>query len=253
MKVEWTRRLDASCWHTLLAVQSGVPLVDSGLEAKLRSLAPFDDGLADRLDESASAALANSTDPTDARLLELLSGCRRLLAPDGDTAFDHELRLRGGPIREQWDARGPGLMRQIGRLTEPMIGARAAVALVAPVAGGHGHAFADAGLVTFEAVLTNPAAELPEVLRLAWLLAQLSGVDGGEASRIALVAATLAGAEEVELATLKGPALERALGLWRVTENPISTAAALLPWWGEYRGSPTPWPMAVADLASRLA
>ena len=85
-----------------------------------------------------------------------------------------ELALRERPIREQWEARGPGLLCNIANLTEAgVVPEQADVLLVRPAFGGAGGAHLQANSVRIEAVLANPHADLPEVVRLAWLLAQL--------------------------------------------------------------------------------
>ncbi|HND55903.1 MAG TPA: hypothetical protein PLV92_25980 [Pirellulaceae bacterium] len=92
-----------------------------------------------------------------------------------------DLRLRIGPLREQWEARGPGLLRQVvlralkqgwrerkdGSSDEPQ-----RVIIVAPVNGGGGWACPARDVVVFEGLLANPWRQLPEISRLAWLLAQ---------------------------------------------------------------------------------
>src|SRR5690606_23019649 len=86
-----------------------------------------------------------------------------------------ELELRSAPLREQWEARGGGLLATLARLTTAgLVPEMADVILVHPVLGGGGAAHWQYNSVQFEAVLANPLAELPEVLRLGWLLAQLN-------------------------------------------------------------------------------
>src|SRR5262245_6388289 len=88
--------------------------------------------------------------------------------------FNEELALRERPLREQWEARGPGMLREIARLTEEeLIVPSCEVILVHPSLGGGGEAHLAYNSVRLEAVLANPVAELPEVVRLAWLIAQL--------------------------------------------------------------------------------
>ncbi|MEM6331704.1 MAG: hypothetical protein AAF790_15845 [Planctomycetota bacterium] len=198
-----------------------------------------------------------------------------LLAPDGEEAFNREMRLRSGPLREQWDARGRGLMRQLCRLTghpptqlENTRPGDAAVRLVAPVIGGHGELTAAGDGVLLEAVLANPHAELPEVLRLGWLLARLllappaasSPADAG-VHALALMMAVLAAGEAVELAACDLPTARLALDAWRrgagaetwpSPEAAASHAPVLLSWWEEAGESATDWPQRVGLLAGKL-
>ena len=101
---------------------------------------------------------------------EVVAACRSAVPELLD-----ELTVRSGPLRNQWEARGPGVLAAMGRLVEPdILVDRAEVVLVYPVLGGGGTAYARYNTVTIEAVLTDPVARLPEVVRLAWLLSQLS-------------------------------------------------------------------------------
>jgi hypothetical protein len=83
--------------------------------------------------------------------------------------------------------------------------------------------------VRLEAVLVNPVAELPEIVRLGWLLSQLNSdlpVFQGEltraqverAARLALVPVALAAAAEVELAACDPATLARALDVWGLSD-----------------------------------
>ena len=88
--------------------------------------------------------------------------------------FDAEIGLRGGPLRSQWEEHGPGLMHAIAKLMGPhLLVDQAEVVLVQPLAGGFGWAHMNTNRVHVEAVLTHPSSDLPETLRLAWLLSQL--------------------------------------------------------------------------------
>lgn len=156
-----------------------------------------------------------------------------------------ELELRSGPLRQQWEARGPGLLAAVCRLVDPqLLAPRAEVVLVKPVLGGHGLAHLIYNSVTFEAVLANPHEELPEVVRLGWLLASLhleSGRFGERLPRgtlehigpLAMVPPVLAAARECELVGDPAAWLPRALAVWRLAEEPaerwVPTAEAECP------------------------
>lgn len=255
MHLTWKSRRDASCWHAIAARADGRRLLDGELDADVAALIAAAGGGLDH--RTIGDAIASGSEPSEAAVRRVLGACRQRLAPGGEAAFDEELRLRAGPLRGQWDARGPGLLREFGRLTEPAVAAPpATIELVVPVVGGYGCVFGGARVVTFEAVLANPHDALPEVLRLAWLLARLSPagcLSEGVSSAAALLPAVLAAGEQLELTTLDTPTLELAAREWLAAENPLTTAAALMPWWQAYRGSPTPWAAAVAELDGRLA
>lgn len=84
-----------------------------------------------------------------------------------------QLSLRARPLREQWEAFGPGLLRQIGLQThERLLPRNVNVVLLSPYLGGGGDCDPPRATVWIEAVLTNPLPDLPEVLRLSWLIAR---------------------------------------------------------------------------------
>jgi hypothetical protein len=183
-----------------------------------------------------------------------------------------ELTVRSGPIRNQWDARGPGLLAAMRRLTSPdFIVDRADVVLLYPVLGGDGCAFAQYNTVAMEAVLADPVPGLPEMVRLAWLLAQLNsdlpGVQGqinalnavrGPRTRdrleelvaFATLPLVLAAAEEVELASCGSKQIELALQSWyqRRTDCIEIPADLLFNWWTTYQRSGSNWHIAIAAL-----
>ena len=161
-----------------------------------------------------------------------------------------ELEVRSGPMRMQWEATGPGLLKVIGDLTQPdLIVETADVVLVHPFLGGDGAAHLDFNSVRLEAVLMNPIEGLPETLRLAWLVSQLnldlplhSETIGRD--RLPLVAAAsmlpavLAAAEHLGIAQCNLETLALAVKSWRLptqTEPTDSTcdtiAAAIDQWW----------------------
>ena len=104
-----------------------------------------------------------------------------------------EMGLRQRPLRELWEAHGPGLLTQMSRLEQLRLPERAKVVTVLPIQGGGGEAIAEHRAVVIESVLANPIAEIPEILRLAWLLSQLS--PGTDASL--LIPSCLAAAREL--------------------------------------------------------
>ncbi|MBI3838674.1 MAG: hypothetical protein HY288_12170 [Planctomycetia bacterium] len=192
---------------------------------------------------------------------------RRLVALN--TAFQEafpraleELELRAEPLRGQWEARGPGLLATVARLTEvDLIVESADVILLQPVVGGAGAAHWLYNLVRIEAVLVNPIAELPEVARLGWLLAQLNlelPKYQGSLQRdrlaqlwpLAMLPPVLAAAEAVELARNKVETLAAALLAWQtLTVEP----AKLMQWWETYQAARPPWTVALGALDRMLS
>lgn len=172
-----------------------------------------------------------------------------------------ELELRSEPLREQWAARGPGLMTTLARLTaDEAIVAEADVILVQPALGGGGAAHPKYNSVSIEAVLVNPMSELPEVVRLGWLLAQLN-LDLPkyeevlprdrllEVGPLAMVPPVLAASQEVELARLDEPTLVAALAAWN---TPAAEPAKLIEWWETCQSTSVSWAVAIAALDRML-
>lgn len=177
-----------------------------------------------------------------------------------------ELAVRCGPLREQWEARGPGMLREIARSTEEEVVPLAVeIVLVAPYAGGNGVAHARQNRVTFEGVLFHPLPALPEPVRLAWLLAQLNAdlpryadlLPAGRAPElfaVAMLAPTLAAAQEVELAMCDEASLASAFEAWGIgTELPSDAPQRVWNWWNAWLDQSATWPVAVAALERLLA
>ena len=118
--------------------------------------------------------------------------------------------------------------------------------------------------VTFEAVLTHPHAELPETLRLAWLLSQLNldvpvfseYLPAGRLEQVAPLAmlpVVLAAAEVVELARVDHRSLRMAIECWHLpTKLPDDVEERLLRWWQTYLESSTRWTVALTALDQML-
>jgi hypothetical protein len=172
-----------------------------------------------------------------------------------------ELDLRSRPIREQWEARGPGLMHSVGQLTDQrLIVEHAEVVLVLPALGGGGAAHLSNNSVRLEAVLANPVPALPEVVRLAWLLAQLNcdlPVFGEllppdrltHVAQLALLPPVLRAAQEVELAEFNERAMTAAISAWHIDgSSHVRAVESLHVWWQTYQDSRPDWRTALAAL-----
>ncbi|RIK76707.1 MAG: hypothetical protein DCC67_13510 [Planctomycetota bacterium] len=184
-----------------------------------------------------------------------------------DPQLHESLPLRIGPLRQQWEARGPGMLLEIERLTEAAaLPIAAEVVLVGPYVGGHGIACAPLNRVTAEGMLVNPLPELAEAVRIAWLLAQLNGdlphyaealsaERSAEVVAMAMLPAALAAAEAVELLQCNESALARSLSAWRLCDEPAAAplAARLWTWWNAWLDRPHSWRVALAALERLLA
>jgi len=173
----------------------------------------------------------------------------------------HELPLRERPLREQWEARGPGLLYHVAQLTEEdLLLDRCDVLLIHPALGGGGEAHLASNSVRLEAVLANPVAELPEIVRLAWFIAQLKldlplYSEAIHADRLphlagfAMLPAVLAAAEAVELARFMPQTMRQAVIAWRLFEPlGLDGAALASEWWETYQETRPPFRIALAAL-----
>jgi hypothetical protein len=148
---------------------------------------------------------------------------------------------------------------------------QADVILVHPALGGGGYAHLPYNSVRIEAVLANPHAELPEVVRLAWLVSQLSldlpkyseKIDPTRLAHVAALAVmppVLSAAEQVELARYDDATLRLALSSWAMPGVGASPEAdtevvvgTLDTWWRTFTESPAPFPVALVALDQMLA
>jgi hypothetical protein len=200
--------------------------------AHLAAMAPAIDARRDlahaALTKLYGRARAESLAPPGAAagLVGHMAACERTYAAAQPKLLD-ELRLRTGPLRELWEARGPGLLAGVGRRTDrSLIVEAATVALVPPLASnGGGEAYAATNVVRFEAVLANPIGRLPETVRLAWLVSQLA-TDQIEF----LVPLKSGSARELVEAAMLPAVLEAAADLEVVGEDPSLLEAAAEAW-----------------------
>ncbi len=90
---------------------------------------------------------------------------------------EEQLRYRIGPLLQYWDGYGNAIFAHLRRLTEvPRKSAQIDLFAVAPINNGDGFASSKHKAIAMESLLVNPVQELPEVLRLAWLLLKSSSI-----------------------------------------------------------------------------
>ncbi len=305
MELIWKASESASALYAATCLSQGLPVADARLaeafapaldvtlaeftvcNAPANRLLPLFTGLAARgvednrqLIEQGLAKLVGSRSPLAAsvgRLAGAIGGLKagfqnayRTIATTDSRPLVDELSLRGRPLVEQWEARGRGLLLQIARSTEEnVVAAGAEVALVYPLVGGNGIAHRLLNAVTFEAVLTNPVEQLPEVVRLAWLLSQLNldlpmYADHVSVARRevvgqwAMIPPVLSAAEYVELAPYSAESLGRTLAAWRLVDASIgedeiaAKAGTLMTWWKTYQEGEISWAVALGALEQML-
>jgi hypothetical protein len=172
-----------------------------------------------------------------------------------------ELALRERPLREQWEARGAGMLRRIAELTDDSLLVPACdVLLVHPALGGGGDTHLAYNSVRIEAVLANPMAELPEVVRLAWLIAQLhldlplhsEPIHADRLphiARYAMLPPALIAAESVELVRCAADLIPQAISAWRLAvPTGVDAATLVSQWWQTYLETRPPWNVALEAL-----
>ena len=222
----------------------------------------------------AAAGLSEFTLSSTAAAITSLLAETRLAYLERYPKLADQLSLRARPLREQWEAYGGGLLRRVAALThESFIPKSVSVLLLSPFRGGDGDCYPGLPKVWIEAVLANPLPEVPEVLRLSWLIARLglaaqllppSPAEADEQPEqqarsfevlsLALLPVTLQAAAELEL----GPAPAQAPHL-------INTAAAawsgaidaavvetLQRWWSQSEELKPPFPVALMALDRML-
>lgn len=284
--VTWRTSTSASALHAAAALLRGDALADAELAAALAEPAVL---LKDEIEVSRlpnerfwrnllgiSASVESNRELARLALVKTIGKC---LAADRaepriagavaaiEAAFHgylpklaEELPLRVGPLKEQWEARGPGLLYQMEILTdETLLVEEAECVVLHPALGGGGEAWLAGNQVRIEGVLANPFPNLPEVVRLGWLLAQLNldlpslseNVTADRvprAAQVALLPAALAAGKEVELCQDSPDLLGQALAAWRLTAD----AATVTQWWETYRESRPPFAVALAALDQML-
>jgi hypothetical protein len=184
--------------------------------------------------------------------------------------YAEQVLLRIRPLQEGWLGYGAGLMAHLGRLTtKSLIPEHARVVPLQPIVGGFGWAHREANLVRIEAVLTNSIAEIPEVVRLAWLLSQLrlDELDLGELfgsylldrlAPLAMLPAVLASAQVIELSACTEDNLALAIEHWHIPfPSQLDLHKELVPtvidWWETYLTTKPDWPVAMHALAKMLS
>lgn len=287
MELRWRPSFSASCAHAIAVSVTGGHVVDPQLATALapalvelaepllavRSVLPAFlehlGGLAADLDSNrqlAEVALAKSVGRGRAEkhvlaLARVIGGVEAAMST-ARPKLAADLQLRVGPLREAWEARGPGMLQLIAGLTSrELLVERADVILVEPLQAGGGAAHPPYNSVRIEAVLANADDRLPEVLRLAWLLSQLqlelpmysehlSPFRRREVAALSMVPPVLAAAEQVELARFNAETLALAVESWRIWKDrpAAEIAATLSTWWQIYGDSRPPWAVALGAL-----
>jgi hypothetical protein len=198
------------------------------------------------------------------RFWDLLSDLKNALATDLPD-FTAKLSAQIEPFQGRWYAHGAALLGGIVAGSEAGLLVReATVVLVHPVQGGGGAAYLPYNTVCLEAVAEDPISELPEVVRLAWMLATLNldlprYSENIQADRLATAAAlamipmALAVAADLRLAGCDEAAIKQAVVAWMPPAQLQRKAAAewaalLAQWHATYRAMRPPLSTALKGL-----
>jgi hypothetical protein len=183
-------------------------------------------------------------------------------------AFDAELARLGEdwttsiePLRQRWNYHGQGLLGQIEERIEPGILVEAAtVVLVYPALRGGGAAHLPYNLLHIEVLAADPVAELPELVRLAWLLSLLNQdlprfSEGVRPSRLATVAGlamipiTLTVADALQLARCDTEMISLAVKTWLAARDQGEAWTGIVcQWWETYCTLRPAWATALQAL-----
>jgi hypothetical protein len=273
MNLRWIPHLGTSALHAAEASWRGETFVDPQLQEAVREPAVAlaqqitSHGLPELRMWRNLAALAPTFD--NRRHAVKIAGLRSLGSPlhevavaaiagaivdleravnDAFPGLAQELELRGKVLREQWEARGPGMLRRLQELLPAeVILAASDVLLVQPALGGDGKPHLVNNTVRIEAVLANPHPKLPEAVRLAWLLSQLNldvpkyseGIHPDRLPHItafAMLPVVLEAAHYVELVTFDRELLPLAIDAWRLrVPADVDGPELVANWWMTYQ------------------
>ncbi len=170
------------------------------------------------------------------------------------------------PLRQKWNLEGIGLLATMVNWTEPeIIVEEATVCLVHPVVGGGGAGHLPYNLAVIEAVPDDPLPELPEIVRLVWMLSTLNldvpryseSIENnrlGTVAALAMIPVALTAAAELRLTKQLPETLGLAVQSWMpAPEKATEWKTALEQWWETYSTMRPPWPTALKGLEVLLS
>lgn len=208
---------------------------------------------------------ARRTDQRINRITEILTQLESAFEkamPD----FVEQTRTNSAALVEPWHDYGQTLMRSVQRLVEEgTVVERADVLLMPPLQNGGGAAHLHFNSVRIEVLPAGTATDVPEVVRVAWLVAQLNSdlpMYQGELHRdrlaeiaaFAMLPAVVTAAVDLELVSQSPNPIETVLRSWRLesSERP-DLADKLTRWWETWQSQRPKWSIALAALDQLLA
>lgn len=165
------------------------------------------------------------------------------------------------PLQMAWNLHGPGLLTRVTELTEPgLLVEEAVVYLLPPIAEGGGAApHLPYNAVRIE-LTEGEDPGLPEVVRLAWLLAQLNldlpryreGLSLerlDQTTGLAMLPVALSAGEHLKLTSCTPGTITRAVRAWLADDDRAGALSEVVaPWWEAYQAQRPPWAAALAAL-----
>ena len=286
-EIHWVVSHSANCFHAADAVRRGCRPANSALcnaiEKPTHDLCQVMKALG--LDEPAfwshlvclSATVENNTqlveqvlrkmhgaDPRATGMVARLAGrVADVEAAVRRTTLDlvDQLATRAEPFAARWQEIGPALLHGIARRTDPQFMVpKADIVLLPVVHGGYGAADLPYNMVRIEAVESDPVPQLPEPVRLAWLIAQLN-IDLPMFSEtifrdrlplvasVAILPATLEAAAELQLTDNDPSTVRSALEAWHITGPAnVDLSDVASRWWESHLDMQPAWNVSLAAL-----
>ncbi len=205
------------------------------------------------------AALLPSRVESLIRGLEGLESAALEASPEMAKQLEHRIR----PIREAWEAIGPGLIQQMSLRTDGDLFVESARAIVVEPIKGGGEPYLDFNTILIEGVLAHPVPELPETLRIAWMAAQLNNdlpiyselIPGPQfllVSKLAMIPPTIAAGAVIGVCRDDPHSWNLAIQSW-IPSPPPDAIDILSVWWRTYREDEVEWRTALTALDRLLA
>ena len=177
-----------------------------------------------------------------------------------------QLELRARPLKERWEAIGPGLLNTVEKRVwgdqapQGWWPSKVSGLLVQPMRGGDGGLISSPPAIWVEAVLTDVQPLVPEVLRVGWLITRVAvechladKTDDAVLIRawsLASIPLLLEAGRELDLIAADDIPLSTALVLWGFADDPDHQIVES--WYREVGSTAGTLMVAIKDLHQRL-
>ena len=291
VELKWVVDASSACFHVVDLLLRSRPVNDAALA---EALTPATEALASEIDASGVSlelflthlvplsANFGSNRQLASVLLTKLAGAQRTeqridrlteLFTQLESAFSRaapdlaeQITRDSEPLRRDWDIHGETLLHSVRRLVEEnVVVPRADVILVPPVQGGGGAAHLLYNSVRIEVLPPDRQPNVPEVVRLAWLIAQLNAdlpMYQGELHRdrlaqvaaLAMLPAVATAAVDLGLLEDRAGVIAAVVAAWGIASSGQTPLADVLTrWWETWQSQRPEWSIALAALDRLLA